>query len=200
MLGPLIINPVLPLRETDLHLLIGDSIFEIPITCQKQKVNQTHILGIRIHPATSIISFDFVSEEICQRVCNILWLVSLTGRMGWSCGNGNSYLCCQQRGGLRWSGGPEATSLNWLSQTPSALEKPGGATGEQEGNFMIYLHFSDDCFNGFKPVSLAFSLVLPVTWKKNTNTLPQYLKIIQQNWVGTVCFTINNLKRKNMKK
>ncbi len=33
---------------TDLHLLIGDSIFEIPITCQKQTENQMHILGVKV--------------------------------------------------------------------------------------------------------------------------------------------------------
>lgn len=50
------------------------------------------------------------------------------------CPCGNSHLCCQQRRALLWGGGPEETSPSWLGLTPSALEKPGGATGKRGGD------------------------------------------------------------------
>jgi len=45
------------------------------------------------------------------------------------------YLCYRQYGGLPGSGAPGATSLSWLSSTPSALEKPGGAERKENSWF-----------------------------------------------------------------
>lgn len=104
------------LWETDLHLLIGEPISETLLTCQMKRCERS------INCTSVALNLKYEKKEMLRGH-------QIDKRLRSS--NGSFY---PKWSGLLWGGGPEETSRKRSSQTPSALERPEGATGTRGDN------------------------------------------------------------------